>query len=77
MTFSSPVSDNPKQFDLKTLITTLKSKGYKKDLNDMSRYAAHIKQERPMLYILAKHLSERRFAPILEKKFGGAHMIWL
>lgn len=50
----------------------LRSKGYKEDLEDLSLYAAHIKQERPMLYILAKHLSKRGFAPILEKKIGDA-----
>jgi len=68
MTQGNPVVNNQKRFNLKTLKATLDSEGYKKDLKEMSRYAASIKQERPMLYILAKHLDNRRFNVILEKK---------
>lgn len=56
---------------MKELKAVLDSKEYKKDLEDLSSYAASIKQERPILYILAKHLNERGFNVILEKKIGG------
>jgi len=41
---------------------------YRAELEDLSCYGAHIKQERPMCYLLAKYLYKRGFVVDLEKK---------
>jgi len=71
MTLDNTVSNNQKCVEMKTLKAIFDSEEYKKDLEDLSLYAAHIIQERPMLYFLAKYLSTRGFKPILEKKDSG------
>lgn len=61
-------SKKPEFLGIRTLKAVLNSEGYRKDLKDLSFYAAHIKQERPMLFMLAKHLWELGFEVVLEKK---------
>ncbi|MEM3899397.1 MAG: hypothetical protein QXD34_06295, partial [Candidatus Bathyarchaeia archaeon] len=46
------------------------SDSYVEELKELSRYGVHIKQERPMCYILAKHLYKQGFDVILEKSQG-------
>jgi len=61
-------SKKPEFLGIRTLKAVLNSEGYRKDLKDLSFYAAHIKQERPMLFMLAKHLCKHGFEVVLEKK---------
>jgi hypothetical protein len=61
-------SKKPEFLGIKTLKAVLTSEGYRKDLGDLSFYAAHIKQERPMLFMLTKHLCKLGFEVVLEKK---------
>ncbi|MEM2046215.1 MAG: hypothetical protein QXZ47_06415 [Candidatus Bathyarchaeia archaeon] len=46
------------------------SDAYVEELKELSCYGVHIKQERPMCYILAKHLYKQSFDVILEKSQG-------
>lgn len=67
------MDDTSKQghIGLGTLKTIFESKEYIKELEDLSCYGAHIKQERPMLYLLAKYLYKKGFVNMaLEKKLG-------
>jgi hypothetical protein len=42
------------------------SDGYKQDLQELSSYLASIAQERPIVFLLAKHLRQRKYKFILE-----------
>ena len=55
-------------FGIADLEKVLRSQRYQQDLEDLSSYAANIKQERPIVWLLAKHLNQQDFVVALEKK---------
>ena len=59
-----------KKLSLEDLEHVLQSDDFKKDLEEMSSYAARTKQERPILCLLAKHLCRKGFAVELEGEQG-------
>ncbi len=62
---------NIQQLEIETLKSVMLSKPYVEELIDLSAYGAHIKQERPMCYLLAKYLYKRGFLNLcLEKNLG-------
>jgi hypothetical protein len=66
----SMANTNQERLEIETLKSIFSSDSYVKELTELSEYGAHIKQERPMCYILAKHLYKRGFVDLaLEKTF--------
>lgn len=55
-------------FSLDKIGEMFSSDDYRRDLEELSIYASHIKQERPMIYLLAKYLNRRGFDVVLEWK---------
>jgi hypothetical protein len=60
--------DGQRQLDIDDLKSVFLSDEYRAELEDLSCYGAHIKQERPMCYLLARYLNKRGFEVDLEKK---------
>ena len=50
----------------KELVKILKSPEYRDDLNELSAYAASIKQERPMIVLLSKYLYQKGYIFAME-----------
>ena len=63
-------TNKQERLEIETLRNTFCSNLYRIELEDLSCYGAHIKQERPMCYILAKCLYKQGFNITLEKTFG-------
>jgi hypothetical protein len=63
-------TNKQKRLGIETLKNIFYSNLYRKELEDLSCYGVHIKQERPMCYILAKCLYKKGFFVVLEKTFG-------
>jgi hypothetical protein len=64
----SMVNTGQQVLEIKTLKSIFRSESYVEELTELSAYGAHIKQERPMCYLLAKHLYRRGFVDLsLEK----------
>lgn len=51
--------------------TILSSDSFKKELEDLSTYAANLKQEKPIALLLAKYLNSYRYPVVLDNKKGG------
>jgi|YelNatPaOPRAMG01_1025707.scaffolds.fasta_scaffold21171_5 hypothetical protein len=60
--------DGQRRLEIDDLKGVFLSDEYRAELEDLSCYGAHIKQERPMCYLLAKYLKKRGFEVDLEKK---------
>jgi len=63
-------TNKQERLEIETLKNIFCSNLYRTELEDLSCYGAHIKQERPMCYILAKYLYKQGFDIALEKTLG-------
>lgn len=57
-----------RDFGIAELKAAIESRGFKDDVQELNSYAANIKQERPIVWLLAKHLCRSGFTVALEKE---------